>query len=96
MVDEYAGCGILLDAKKPLFGDTSFYTFNNIISGSCAAFACLVIFFCIFMHATHYSKPHEQSKYASSFPDTRRVTKEVIDTVLSIRPWSGWVRVSVS
>ncbi|KAH8665420.1 organic solute transporter Ostalpha-domain-containing protein [Ilyonectria robusta] len=50
------------DAKKPLFGDTSFYTFNKILSGSCAAFACLVIFFCIFMHATHYSKPHEQSK----------------------------------
>jgi len=34
-----------------------------ILSGSCAAFACLVIFALMFMHATHLSKPNEQIKY---------------------------------
>ncbi|KAI5458811.1 organic solute transporter Ostalpha-domain-containing protein [Mariannaea sp. PMI_226] len=50
------------DAKKPLFGDTSFYEFNKILSGSCAAFACLIMAGFIIMHITHYSKPNEQSK----------------------------------
>lgn len=54
------GC---LDAKKPFFGDTSFFQFNKILSGSCAAFTCLVILAFAVMHMTHYSKPNEQSKY---------------------------------
>lgn len=44
----------------------SFYHFNMILSGSCAAFSCLVIFILMFMHATHLSKPNEQIKYVLS------------------------------
>ena len=40
----------------------SFQTFNKILSGSCAAFSCIVIFVLMFIHATHLSKPNEQVK----------------------------------
>ncbi|KAH6886164.1 organic solute transporter Ostalpha-domain-containing protein [Thelonectria olida] len=50
------------DATKPLFGSTSFFEFNKILAGSCAAFTCLVILAFVLMHITHYSKPNEQSK----------------------------------
>ncbi|KUL90064.1 hypothetical protein ZTR_02843 [Talaromyces verruculosus] len=50
------------NASEPIFGTTSFYQFNKILSGSCAAFSCLAIFALMIMHATHLSKPHEQIK----------------------------------
>jgi hypothetical protein len=35
-----------------------------ILSGSCAAFATLIIFVLMFMHVTHLSEPNEQTKSA--------------------------------
>ncbi|OJJ47327.1 hypothetical protein ASPZODRAFT_16007 [Penicilliopsis zonata CBS 506.65] len=50
------------DASKLLFGTTSFYRFNMILSGACTAFACLTILALLCLHATHLSKPKEQIK----------------------------------
>ncbi|TDZ31360.1 Transmembrane protein [Colletotrichum spinosum] len=50
------------NATEMLFGNTSFYTFNMILSGSFAAASCLIIFVHIFLHATHLSKSNEQIK----------------------------------
>ncbi|KAK1977015.1 organic solute transporter Ostalpha-domain-containing protein [Colletotrichum cereale] len=50
------------NASQPLFGSTSFYTFNMILSGSFAAASCLIIFTLMFLHATHLSKSNEQIK----------------------------------
>ncbi|KAI0154911.1 organic solute transporter Ostalpha-domain-containing protein [Xylariaceae sp. FL1272] len=50
------------DAKQPLFGDTTFYEFNKILSGASAAFTIVVIGTLLVLHATHASKPNEQQK----------------------------------
>ncbi|OBR15169.1 Duf300 domain-containing protein [Colletotrichum higginsianum IMI 349063] len=50
------------NATKPLFGNTSFYKFNIILSGSFTAASCLIIFILMFLHATHLSKRNEQIK----------------------------------
>ncbi len=51
-----------LDATQNLFGDMTFYQFNKILSGACAAFAVVVMLAFMLMHATHFSKPNEQLK----------------------------------
>ena len=56
----------IVDASKPIFGNTSFYQFNKILSGSCAAFASLAVITLMVMHATHLSKPNEQIKLVKS------------------------------
>jgi hypothetical protein len=50
------------DATTNFVGSMTFYTFDKIFSGSCAAFASLVILVLMFMHATHLSRPNEQIK----------------------------------
>ncbi|KAI0195923.1 organic solute transporter Ostalpha-domain-containing protein [Astrocystis sublimbata] len=50
------------NATEPLFGNTTFYEFNKILSGASAAFVVVVVSFLLVMHATHASKPNEQSK----------------------------------
>ncbi|KAJ3579986.1 hypothetical protein NPX13_g579 [Xylaria arbuscula] len=52
----------ITDATQPLFGNTTFYEFNKILSGTSVAFAIVVISFVLVMHATHASKPNEQLK----------------------------------
>ena len=49
-----------------MFGSISFYEFNMIISGACAAFACMVIFIHLIRFATHLSNPGEQVKYEAT------------------------------
>lgn len=53
------------EAPSPLYGSTSFYEFNKILSGSCMAFSILVVAFHLIRHATHFSNPSEQAKYVS-------------------------------
>ena len=50
------------DATEPAVGSLTFYEFNRILSGSCAALVCLIILPLMFMHATHLSKSNEQLK----------------------------------
>ncbi|KIX08155.1 uncharacterized protein Z518_02811 [Rhinocladiella mackenziei CBS 650.93] len=50
------------DASEPFIGDLSFHQFNMAVSGGCAAFATVSIFILMARHATHFSKPNEQSK----------------------------------
>jgi hypothetical protein len=50
------------DATEPFIGNMSFYRFNTILSGSCAAFAILSILILLIIHSTHLSKPNEQIK----------------------------------
>ncbi|KAK5053934.1 hypothetical protein LTR84_001896 [Exophiala bonariae] len=50
------------DATEPIFGNWTFYKFNMALSGSCAAFSTISILILMARHATHYSKPNEQSK----------------------------------
>ncbi|KAK1763080.1 organic solute transporter Ostalpha-domain-containing protein, partial [Phialemonium atrogriseum] len=50
------------NASSPLYGDTSFYDFNKILSGSCATFACGIMLVHIIRHANHLSNPGEQVK----------------------------------
>ncbi|WQF77532.1 Putative organic solute transporter subunit alpha/Transmembrane protein [Colletotrichum destructivum] len=59
------GCpdiSLVENAAKPLFGNTSFYKFNMILSGSFTAASCLIIFTLMFLHVTHLSKRNEQIK----------------------------------
>ncbi|RAL13081.1 OSTA/TMEM184 family protein, partial [Aspergillus homomorphus CBS 101889] len=49
-------------ASQPFLHDMSFHTFIMILSGACTAFTCLMIFYLMFLHATHLSKPKEQLK----------------------------------
>ncbi|KAH8669499.1 organic solute transporter Ostalpha-domain-containing protein [Tricladium varicosporioides] len=46
--------------QVPVIGDLSFHKVIIIISGACMAFSCLVSFYLIMRHATHYSIPKEQ------------------------------------
>ncbi|TVY14449.1 Transmembrane protein, partial [Lachnellula arida] len=46
----------------PIIGSLSFHDLCVIISGSCMAFVCLVSFFLIMRHATHFSLPKEQKQ----------------------------------
>ncbi|PMD33849.1 DUF300-domain-containing protein [Hyaloscypha variabilis F] len=46
--------------QVPFVGNLSFHHFIVIISGTCMAFSCLLSFYLIFRHATHYSLPKEQ------------------------------------
>jgi hypothetical protein len=48
----------------PSFGSMTFYTFDMILAGACAAFAVVAIFLHLLNHATHLSVPREQIKYA--------------------------------
>lgn len=41
----------------------TFYTFDMILGGACAAFAVIAIFLHLLNHATHLSVPREQLKY---------------------------------
>ncbi|CZR59964.1 uncharacterized protein PAC_09859 [Phialocephala subalpina] len=50
------------NASTPFLNDVSFYHFNKILSGGCAAVASLIIIALLFIHATHLSKPNEQIK----------------------------------
>ncbi|OQU98388.1 hypothetical protein CLAIMM_04183 [Cladophialophora immunda] len=50
------------DAPEPFIGSLSFRQFNLCLSGGCTAFVCLSIFILMARHATHFSKPNEQSK----------------------------------
>lgn len=54
-----------VDSELPLFGD--YWTFHKLglwIAAGCALFATSIAFLLIFLHATHYSRPNEQRKYA--------------------------------
>ncbi|KAI1629515.1 organic solute transporter Ostalpha-domain-containing protein [Exophiala viscosa] len=50
------------DAPDPIVGNLSFHQLNMAISGGCAAFSTLSISILMFRHATHFSRPNEQSK----------------------------------
>ncbi|KFX89728.1 hypothetical protein O988_08534 [Pseudogymnoascus sp. VKM F-3808] len=50
------------DAAMPSFGSMTFYTFDMILAGACAAFAVVAIFLHLLNHATHLSVPREQIK----------------------------------
>ncbi|KAK4944418.1 hypothetical protein LTR10_016092 [Elasticomyces elasticus] len=50
------------DAPEPVVGNLSFHQLNMAISGGCAAFSSLSIFILMIRHATHFSRPNEQSK----------------------------------
>lgn len=54
------------DASEPIFGNMTFYHFNLIFSGACAAFSSIVVFALMVVHATHLSRPNEQIKLASA------------------------------
>ncbi|KUJ18918.1 DUF300-domain-containing protein [Mollisia scopiformis] len=47
-------------AQSPIVGSLSFHQLITIISGACTVFACVLSFYLIFRHATHYSLPKEQ------------------------------------
>ncbi|CAG8218491.1 unnamed protein product [Penicillium salamii] len=57
MPDDLSGA-----ASEPFVGDMTFHTFNNILSGACAVFVCLVVVILMIMHATHFSNPCRQTK----------------------------------
>lgn len=59
--------GILL-AISPFESSTWF------LSGSCAAFVTLVILSLMFLHATHFSRPNEQQKWAMHIYRVRLLT----------------------
>ncbi|KAN0092106.1 DUF300 domain containing protein [Hyaloscypha variabilis] len=46
--------------QVPFVSNLSFHHFIVIVSGACMAFSCLLSFYLIFRHATHYSLPKEQ------------------------------------
>ncbi|KAJ5594916.1 uncharacterized protein N7459_001124 [Penicillium hispanicum] len=50
------------DSTETVVGDYTFYHFNMILSGSCAALTCLMMFILMTMHATRFSNPNEQLK----------------------------------
>ncbi|KIW13181.1 hypothetical protein PV08_08368 [Exophiala spinifera] len=50
------------DAPEPLVGSVTFHQLNMAISGGCVAFSTLSILILIFRHATHFSRPNEQTK----------------------------------
>ncbi|KAH0844673.1 hypothetical protein AYO21_02004 [Fonsecaea monophora] len=50
------------DASEPFIGNLSFREFNLCLSGGCTAFVCLSMAILMARHATHFSKPNEQSK----------------------------------
>jgi hypothetical protein len=53
--------------QVPVVGKLTFHQFTTIISGAAALFACLVSFYLIFRHATHYAIPKEQKQYCLPF-----------------------------
>ncbi|KAK5565439.1 hypothetical protein LTR43_009024 [Exophiala xenobiotica] len=50
------------DAPEPVVGNLSFHQLNMAVSGGCAVFSTLSILVLMFRHATHFSKPNEQTK----------------------------------
>ncbi|KAK5324743.1 hypothetical protein LTR93_004218 [Exophiala xenobiotica] len=50
------------DAPEPVVGSLSFHQLNMAVSGGCAVFSTLSILVLMFRHATHFSKPNEQTK----------------------------------
>ncbi|KAI1265860.1 organic solute transporter Ostalpha-domain-containing protein [Xylariaceae sp. FL1019] len=85
------------DAKQPLFGDTTFYEFNKILSGASALFTVLVIGTLLVLHATHASKPNEQQKImriALFLPFTAALSFLQVafpGQAVYIEPWSTYI-----
>ncbi|KAK1255080.1 hypothetical protein MKX08_009075 [Trichoderma sp. CBMAI-0020] len=50
------------NATEAIFGTITFFQFDKILSGSCVAVACIVIFVHLFIHANRLSNPSEQVK----------------------------------
>ncbi|KAH8888396.1 hypothetical protein GQ53DRAFT_795912 [Thozetella sp. PMI_491] len=50
------------NAASKFLGDLTFYDFNKILSGACAAFSLVIMLAFMLLHATHFSKPNEQLK----------------------------------
>jgi hypothetical protein len=57
----------IVDATEAIFGTITFFQFDRILSGSCVAVACIVIFIHLFSHANRLSNPSEQVKYVLLF-----------------------------
>ncbi|CAL3968365.1 unnamed protein product, partial [Diplocarpon coronariae] len=47
-------------SEEYIVGHLTFHTLGLILAAGCAAIAILLSFYLIFMHATNYTKPHEQ------------------------------------
>lgn len=58
---------MIADATEAVFGSITFFQFDKILSGSCVAVACIVIFIHLFSHANRLSNPSEQVKYILLF-----------------------------
>ncbi|OWP02502.1 hypothetical protein B2J93_2710 [Marssonina coronariae] len=50
-------------SEEYIVGHLTFHTLGLILAAGCAAIAILLSFYLIFMHATNYTKPHEQRQY---------------------------------
>jgi hypothetical protein len=55
-----------VDATENAVGSMTFFEFNKIVAGACAAFAFIVMVGFMAMHANYLSKPNEQMKYVTS------------------------------
>ncbi|KAJ5217297.1 hypothetical protein N7468_010305 [Penicillium chermesinum] len=50
------------ESNEPFVGNLSFHHFNIILSGSCTAVTCVLMYGLMAMHALRFSNPNEQSK----------------------------------
>lgn len=62
----------------------SFHHFSIILAGSCSAFATLVIFVLLYIHATRLSRPNEQIKYVRYYSRIRRHSNPLDHRIMKI------------